>query len=126
MYVQKLNVRWVADFRDPWTTIGYHKQLKLSSWADKKHKDLEKEVMNTCDRLLVTSPTTKTEFEAITSKPIEVITNGYDLEKVNKKLLDEKFTLAHIGSFLSARNPRILWKALKELTKENPEFKKQF
>jgi glycosyltransferase involved in cell wall biosynthesis len=40
--------------------------------------------------------------------------------------LDEKFTLAHIGSFLSARNPRILWKALKELIKENPEFKKHF
>ena len=123
---KELNITWLADFRDPWTTIGYHKQLKLSSWAAKKHKDLEKEVMTTCDRLLVTSPTTKTEFEAITSKPIEVITNGYDVEKVDKKSLDEKFTLAHIGSFLSARNPRILWKALKELTKENPEFKKQF
>ena len=123
---QKMNLKWLADFRDPWTTIGYHKQLKLSSWASKKHKDLEKEVMTTCDQLLVTSPTTKTEFEAITSKPIEVITNGYDVEQVNKKPLDEKFTLAHIGSFLSARNPRILWKALKELTKENPEFKNHF
>ena len=123
---KEINITWLADFRDPWTTIGYHKQLKLSSWAAKKHKDLEKEVMNTCDQLLVTSPTTKTEFEAITIKPIEVITNGYDVEKVNKKPLDEKFTLAHIGSFLSARNPRILWKALKELTKENTEFKNHF
>ena len=82
---KELNITWLADFRDPWTTIGYHKQLKLSSWAAKKHKDLEKEVMNTCDQLLVTSPTTKTEFQAITSKPIEVITNGYDVEKVIKK-----------------------------------------
>ncbi len=123
---KELNIIWLADFRDPWTTIGYHKQLKLSSWAAKKHKDLEKEVMNSCDQLIVTSPTTKIEFEAITSKPIEVITNGYDVENVIKKPLDEKFTLAHIGSFLSARNPRILWKALKELTKENKNFKKQF
>ena len=123
---KELNIIWLADFRDPWTTIGYHKQLKLSSWAAKKHKDLEKEVMNTCDLILVTSPTTKVEFEAITSKSIEVITNGYDIENVVKKPLDEKFTLAHIGSFLSARNPRILWKALKELTKENKNFKKQF
>ncbi|HMK06024.1 MAG TPA: hypothetical protein VK476_00755, partial [Flavobacterium sp.] len=24
-----MNVKWIADFRDPWTTIGYHKSLKL-------------------------------------------------------------------------------------------------
>lgn len=34
--------------------------------------------------------------------------------------------MAHIGSFLSERNPRILWKALKELTKENPDFRRDF
>ncbi len=42
------------------------------------------------------------------------------------RTLDEKFTLAHIGSFLSERNPRVLWKALRELTKENAEFRKHF
>jgi glycosyltransferase involved in cell wall biosynthesis len=121
-----LGVKWFADFRDPWTTIGYHKALKLSSYAEKKHKALEKEVLNTADTIIVTSKTTKTEFEAITSKPIEVITNGYDMEKITQQPLDAKFTLAHIGSFLSERNPRILWKALKELTKENQDFKNDF
>ena len=29
---QELGVTWLADFRDPWTTIGYHKALKLSSY----------------------------------------------------------------------------------------------
>nr|WP_222941004.1 glycosyltransferase family 4 protein [Flavobacterium macrobrachii] len=123
---KELNVKWFADFRDPWTTIGYHKALKLSSSAEKKHKALEKEVLTTADTIIVTSKTTKNEFQAITSKPIEVITNGYDVEKVSKQPLDEKFTLAHIGSFLSERNPRILWKALKELTKENPDFRRDF
>ncbi len=123
---KELNVKWFADFRDPWTTIGYHKALKLSSSAEKKHKALEKEVLTTADTIIVTSKTTKVEFQAITSQPIEVITNGYDIEKVTKQPLDEKFTLAHIGSFLSERNPRILWKALKELIKENPEFKRDF
>lgn len=123
---KELSVKWFADFRDPWTTIGYHKALKLSSSAEKKHKALEKEVLTTADTIIVTSKTTKTEFQAITSKPIEVITNGYDVEKVSKQPLDEKFTLAHIGSFLSERNPRILWKALKELTKENPDFRRDF
>lgn len=82
--------------------------------------------MQEADFLLVTSQTTKKEFEAITTKPIHVITNGYDVEKVVKEPLDEKFTLAHIGSFLSERNPRILWKALSELVKEEPGFKEHF
>jgi len=123
---QDLDIKWIADFRDPWTTIGYHKALKLSDYAEKKHKQLEHRVLNAADTIIVTSKTTKTEFQAITSKPIEVITNGYDVENVAKQSLDEKFTLAHIGSFLSERNPRILWKALKELVKENPDFKNDF
>jgi len=123
---QELGVTWLADFRDPWTTIGYHKALKLSSYAEKKHKALEHKVLNTADTIIVTSKTTKAEFEAITSQPITVITNGYDVEQVTKQPLDEKFTVAHIGSFLSERNPRILWKALKELTKENQDFAADF
>jgi hypothetical protein len=123
---QELGVKWFADFRDPWTTIGYHKALKLSSYSDKKHKALEHQVLTTADTIIVTSKTTKTEFQAITNKPIEVITNGYDVENVPKQTLDEKFTLAHIGSFLSDRNPKILWESLKELVSENEVFKNHF
>jgi Glycosyltransferase Family 4 len=123
---QDLNVKWFADFRDPWTTIGYHKQLKLASFADKKHKQLESEVLNSADTIIVTSKTTKAEFQALTTKPIEVITNGYDVEKVDKQTLDSKFSLAHIGSFLSDRNPKVLWEVLQELITENPLFAEHF
>jgi len=82
---QKLDVKWLADFRDPWTTIGYHKQLKLTKGSKAKHKNLEKTVLNTADVITVTSNNTKKEFEAITNQPITVITNGYDVEKVSVK-----------------------------------------
>lgn len=120
---EKLNVKWFADFRDPWTTIGYHKALRLSAYAAKKHKSLEHKVLNSADTIIVTSKTTKTEFQAITNKPISVITNGYDIENVEKQTLDSKFTLAHIGSFLSDRNPKFLWVCLVELLEEIPDFK---
>ena len=123
---KELPIHWITDFRDPWTTIGYHKQLKLSNWAAKKHKLLEKQVLSSCDAVIVTSPTTKKEFEVITSKPISVITNGYDVESVSKLPMDEKFTLAHIGSFLSERNPQILWESLAELISENTVFADNF
>jgi galactitol-specific phosphotransferase system IIB component len=123
---RKLNVKWVADFRDPWTTIGYHKALKLSEFAASKHKQLESKVLKTADLILVTSPTTRAEFKQITSKPIEVITNGYDIEKIGNQILDKKFSLAHIGSFLSERNPRILWESISELIRENSLFASHF
>lgn len=123
---QQLGVEWIADFRDPWTTIGYHKELMLSRSSAQKHKDMERNVLEAASKIIVTSPTTKKEFGQITSKPIAVITNGYDVENKVKELLDEKFTLAHIGSFLSERNPRILWKALKELKKEITGFADDF
>lgn len=123
---EKLGVKWIADFRDPWTTIGYHNELKLSASSLEKHKKLESKVLNTADSVIVTSVTTKKEFQLLTKKPIHVITNGYDVENIEKLPLDEKFTLAHIGSFLSQRNPRILWKCIKEIIKENPSFKNDF
>lgn len=123
---QSLNINWYADFRDPWTTIGYHKALKLSSYADKKHKQLEKAVLNGADCIIVTSKTTKAEFKLLTHTPIEVITNGYDVENVDKQSLDEKFTMAHIGSFLSDRNPKVLWEVLQELIAENTLFATHF
>jgi glycosyltransferase involved in cell wall biosynthesis len=123
---EKLSLNWIADFRDPWTTIGYHKELKLSAKSAQKHKDLESRVLNTADVVLVTSPTTRKEFQVLTNQPIHVITNGYDVEKIEKIALDEKFTLAHIGSFLSQRNPLILWKCLKEIIEEDQTFKNDF
>lgn len=120
---QKMNLKWLADFRDPWTTIGYHKSLRLSQYAAKKHKQLERQVLNTADTIIVTSKTTKAEFQALTTKPIEVITNGFDVEKVDKQSLDTKFSLSHIGSFLSERNPKIVWESLVELCAEIPDFK---
>ncbi len=123
---EKLHMRWFADFRDPWTTIGYHKSLKLSVYSENKHKILERQVLNTADKIIVTSKITKLEFSKITDKPIEVITNGYDFEGISKQTLDDKFSLAHIGSFLSGRNPKILWQSLAELVKENSAFADDF
>ncbi|MDT0621364.1 glycosyltransferase [Croceitalea vernalis] len=119
----KFNLNWVADFRDPWTSIGYHKKLKLTEYSQQKHKILEKQVLNFADKVLVTSKATKQEFEHITSKPIEVITNGYDGLKI-ETTLDKSFTISHIGSLLTDRNPVLLWEVLKELCDSHQAFKK--
>lgn len=120
---QELGVKWLADFRDPWTTIHYHKSLRLNKTSERKHKVLEAAVLNSADIITVTSPTTKKEFEMITEKPIEVITNGYDVLEEKPFKMDTNFSISHIGSLLSERNPQVLWKVLVEISKENPQFK---
>ncbi|UOB17375.1 glycosyltransferase family 4 protein [Abyssalbus ytuae] len=123
---RQLNIQWIADFRDPWTTIGYHNKLRLKKTSMAKHKILEGEVLNSADKIITTSFTTKNEFYYITEKPIKVITNGYDVEDIEKVPLSREFTISHIGSLLSGRNPNILWQALAKIVKENEDFAKNF
>ncbi|PHS67902.1 MAG: glycosyl transferase family 1 [Flavobacterium sp.] len=120
---EKTNVKWLADFRDPWTTIHYHNSLRLSKNSQKKHKDLEQKVLNKADQIVVTSQNTKNEFSLLTKKPISVITNGYEASDNIHTQLDTQFTLVHIGSLLSNRNPEILWKVFSEITNSNTGFK---
>lgn len=123
---KQLGVKWIADFRDPWTTIGYHHQLKLTKKSQQKHLELEKQVLNQACQIIVTSFKTKEDFKNITHRPIEVITNGYDYEVSEKTSLDVKFTMSHIGSMLSKRNPEVLWQVLSDLTLEDQEFSSDF
>lgn len=123
---EKTKVKWLADFRDPWTTIGYHKALKLTEASKAKHLELELKVLSTADEIIVTSNHTKNEFKTKTKQPISVITNGYDSHSVRVEGKDILFTLSHIGSLLSERNPEILWEALSELIQDNENFSKAF
>ncbi len=117
-----VGISWLADFRDPWTSIHYHKSLRLSKKSQEKHKRLEKEVLQTADKVFVTSNLTKKEFLQLTDQPIDVITNGFEENNLQANL-DNNFSLVHIGSLLSNRNPMILWEVLSELCLENKEFK---
>ncbi len=113
---------WIADFRDPWTTIHYHKSLRLTRASALKHKKLESLVLNKADHILVTSPSTKKECSLLTQQPITLITNGFDPIKEVVASLDKKFSIAHIGSLLTERNPLILWEVLSEIALDNQDF----
>ena len=120
------HLRWIADFRDPWTTIGYHKDLKLTKYARQMHEKLEKKVLTTTDHILVTSPSTATLFKKLTSQPVSVITNGFDKIPDTHQKPSNRFVIAHIGSLLTGRNPKILWEVLAELQNEVEGFTENF
>ena len=120
---KSLGLRWIVDFRDPWTTIGYHDKLKMTPRTQEKHRRLEKIVLDSSDQVIVTSPTTAKTFESLTVTSIEVITNGFDDESIPETKLDASFTISHIGSLLSDRNPIVLWEAIAEIAAEYSDFR---
>lgn len=120
---EMLNVKWIADFRDPWTEIDYFHQLPLTKNALKKHHALEENVLKKADKVLVVGNEMAESFKKIT-KNVEVITNGYDTFSSDYTMkLDKMFSLVHIGLMNSDRNHKIIWQALQEICNENTDFK---
>ncbi|RXM39651.1 glycosyl transferase family 1 [Chryseobacterium sp. CH21] len=123
------DLKWIADFRDPWTEISYYKHLKLTKSSDKKHRQLESAVFKNADITLATSYTDAENFRKAGANAV-CITNGFDEsdsdEKAKGKKAENKFTLSYIGVLEQLRNPENLWKALDELIKENIEFAENF
>ena len=120
---KKLGIKWISDFRDPWTEIDYFQQLPLTKKATKKHQDLEQEVLIKSDMVVVVGETMKEKFLQHT-KRIEVLTNGFDtIEDLSTQKLDEKFSITHVGLMNSDRNPTILWEVLNEISNTNLNFK---
>lgn len=122
------NLKWIADFRDPWTEISYYKHLKLTKTADQKHRKLEQKVFENADVTLATSYSDAEQFQKKGANAV-CITNGFDSSaKSNstEKKFSAKFTLSYIGVLEQLRNPKILWKVLSEILAENADFKRDF
>ncbi len=122
---QKLGIKWIADFRDPWTDIDYFHQLPLTKSSKRKHQQLEASVLQQANMNIVVGKTMQENFLKITEN-VKVISNGFDNSESTKDVinLDTTFSITHIGLMNADRNPKALWKALAELTNEHPHFAK--
>ena len=123
------NLKWIADFRDPWTEISYYQHLKLTKSADQKHRNLEEKVFENADVTLATSYSDAENFKKKGANAI-CITNGFDVENQEPRTENLepsiKFTLSYIGVLEQLRNPEVLWMVLNDLIKENKDFRKDF
>ena len=122
---QKNKIKWIADFRDPWTNLYYNKDFNQLSFVKKKHKNLEKTVLQNADCLVTVSNTLKNEFARI-ARRVEVITNGFDDEVLNTKSisLDKEFSISYVGLLPQQSNPKTFFKIISDICSENKDFKK--
>lgn len=123
--VKKLKLPWLADFRDPWTEIDFYKDLKLTRYADRKHRKLERKVLANADAVVVISKSMAESAKKIHDREYVVIPNGFDPDDttVGDICRDQKFSIAHLGSMVRTRNPETLWKVLSSLCEANTDFR---
>lgn len=120
---RRMPIKWVADFRDPWSNWDVLDQLKLSKKSRNSHLRLEKEVLENANQIVTVSPGLKKDLEILGAKDVELITNGWDLELNQSPSPPIKFQIAHVGLLNRGRNPEVLWEVLQELAEENTEFR---
>ena len=122
---KSLGLKWIADFRDPWTEMFYYKHLELGRRADRRHHELERQVLDGADTVIAVTPYVRDDFAARTQTPVALITNGFDEDDfagVRPAVHEGKFTIVHTGLFAADGNPLNLWDVLAEKCVNDPEF----
>lgn len=122
---KKHNVKWIADFRDPWTAIEYFDKLPLLRFQKSKHKKLEKEVLVTADLVLSVSMSWAKDLKKLGAIKTSVIMNGFDLEDYNYNLKNDrvkKFTIGYFGVYNTLRDHSFFWDIIEKISKTKLDF----
>jgi glycosyltransferase involved in cell wall biosynthesis len=114
------SLRWIADFRDPWSQWGFFDSVYCGKIARKIHKSLEKKVLESAHELTTVTPFYQRQLQEISGRHVHLITNGYDCEDFEALKMEktEKFVIRHVGFISETRNPQPLMLALSELLSE--------
>ena len=115
--------KWIADFRDfHWL---HARQNQSNRKTNKRHKNLENEVLTEADNLIFISETMMREYASkypfITEKS-HAIYNGFDAKEFSSPHIDSTETLKifYAGSFYDGlRNPHLMLSAIDQLLDEN-------
>ena len=93
-----LNLKWIADFRDPWSELDLLEDFKLSQKSRKKYQELEREVLESADTTLTVSETWAESFKRLGSSNVQLITIGFDEEVfVEEEKKNDNFVIGHFG-----------------------------
>ena len=120
---RRVGIPWVADFRDLWSDTNFYDELPITSIARAHDRRLEQRVLFEADRIVTVSPYWKrilVEKSGRQDDELVVVHNGFDetdFETHTEPAGQNAglFTLAHVGSLYGARNPEVLWAAIKGL-----------
>ena len=116
---RKINVKWIADFRDPWSDFFPFKQLPMTNRIRKKHLRWEKKCLSYADSVITTSPSLTKSYLKINNNSF-TLTNGY--ESLIDSVPEDRFIIMYTGVMKAIQNPVNFWIVLNELCEENKAF----
>ncbi len=119
------DLKWIVDIRDPWSKFDFLKQFGSGQKALNKQALLEKQVLDTCDRVIATSESMKDLLVHFDHNKFYTITNGYDevdFKNFSDRSSENKIVIYHAGLLNQLRNPENLWMALNHLCTTNAEI----
>ena len=92
------NLKWIADFRDPWSELDILEEFHLLPFVRNRHRILEKKVLQNADITLTVSERWAEDLKRLEAKNVQIIYNGYDSDdfKIEPKEND-KFIIGHYG-----------------------------
>jgi len=114
---KKFGIRWLADFRDPWTQVYYNQILPRTFVANKIDEILEKSILSQADEVIAVTPSQAEKYRKISERDYHVITNGFDPEDFKQNGVKRKQSpsvlIRHIGNIRVAAVPEMFLKAVK-------------
>lgn len=115
---RKLNIKWLADFRDPWSEWDVLKKLKTSPFMMKKHRRLEKSVLKEADSIITVSKPLVEHFKNLGARKFDLLYNGVSVDTLVEKPTSDRLVIGHFGLLNELRNPTELWKLLDEIAED--------
>jgi glycosyltransferase involved in cell wall biosynthesis len=117
-------LKWLADFRDPWSEWDLLDTLSLTTWARDWHRKLEKQVLTEADRLITIAPYHVKRLEALSGRKVDLITNGFDEEDFGEIAFKptDNFIIRHVGVVDELRDPWPAMAAIRQLYNEDKVF----
>jgi glycosyltransferase involved in cell wall biosynthesis len=118
------SIKWIADFRDPWSEWDLLDTLSLTNRARNRHQSLEKKVLTKADRVITIAPYHVQRLEVLSGRKVDLITNGFDEDDFRNIVhtRTSKFTIRHIGIVDELRDPRPVVEAIKQLCASDADF----
>jgi glycosyltransferase involved in cell wall biosynthesis len=117
-------LKWIADFRDPWSEWGILSSFKLTAWARKIHRRMERQVLTTADKVITITPFYVKQLERLSGRKVDLITNGFDevdFAHISVRVT-KKFMIRHIGLVNPSCDPKPFMKAMRDLALGDSDF----
>ncbi len=123
---RKSGIKWLADFRDPWTKIDYLEKVKRHPFTQRIDKKLERNVIENCDLAIGINRKILQDLGA--GKKSVIISNGFDPAdfKNIRKVKTDDFQINYFGNITAERTPQIVLKSLNQIFAEIPKVQLNF